>query len=224
MRYELYYWPGIQGRGEFIRLALEEAAADYIDVGREAGGMDRMMALLDGEDVARPSFAPPFLKAGRMLIGQSANILFYLGGRHGLAPQSEADRLWTHQIQLTIADLVVEAHDTHHPLGGDFYYEDQKAEALRRSALFRKSRMREIPRLVRDDHRAEREGRRPPRRRTPDLCRPLAVPGDRRAALRFPEGDEARRAPHAEDRRPPRRRCEASADRGLSRQRPAHSL
>ena len=141
MRYELYYWPGIQGRGEFIRLALEEAAADYVDVGREPGGMDKMMALLDGDDVARPSFAPPFLKAGRLMIGQSANILLYLGGRTGLGPKAEADRLWTHQIQLTIADLVVEAHDTHHPLGGDFYYEDQKPEALRRSGLFRKSRI-----------------------------------------------------------------------------------
>ena len=141
MAYELYYWPGIQGRGEFIRLALEEAGAAYRDVGREPGGMEKMMALLDSESIPRPSFAPPFLKHGRRLIGQSANILFYLGPRHGLAPKGEADRLWTHQIQLTIADLVVEAHDIHHPLGGDFYYEDQKPESLRRAAMFRKSRL-----------------------------------------------------------------------------------
>lgn len=141
MAYELYYWPGIQGRGEFVRLALEEAGAAYVDVGRQPGGMDRMMALLGGEDVARPSFAPPFLRHGKTLIGQSANILLFLGGRHGLAPKRESDKLWTHQIQLTIADLVVEAHDVHHPLGGDFYYEDQKPESLRRSTLFRKNRL-----------------------------------------------------------------------------------
>ena len=144
MAYELYYWPGIQGRGEFIRLALEEAGAAYRDVGREPGGMEKMMVLLDSESIPRPSFAPPFLRHGRRLIGQSANILFYLGPRHGLAPKAEADRLWTHQIQLTIADLVVEAHDIHHPLGGDFYYEDQKPESLRRAAMFRKSRLRKF--------------------------------------------------------------------------------
>jgi glutathione S-transferase len=141
MAYELYYWPGIQGRGEFVRLALEEAGADYIDVAREKDGMRRLMGLWRGDGVARPSFAPPFLKHGKLLIGQSAEILFYLGERLGLAPKNEADRLWTHQVQLTIADLVVEAHDTHHPLGGDFYYEDQKPEAKRRAAVFRRNRM-----------------------------------------------------------------------------------
>jgi glutathione S-transferase len=86
MRYELYYWPGIQGRGEFVRLALEEAAAHYVDVARERGGDDAMTTLLDGERVPRPPFAPPFLKAGRQLIGQTANILLFLGPRHGLSP------------------------------------------------------------------------------------------------------------------------------------------
>src|ERR1041385_2601528 len=108
MRYELYYWPGIQGRGEFVRLALEEAGADYVDVAREKGGMQVMMRLLEAETVAGPSFAPPFLKAGRLLLGQTASILLFLGGRHGLAPKDEPGRLWTHQLQLTIADLVVE--------------------------------------------------------------------------------------------------------------------
>jgi glutathione S-transferase len=141
MAYELYYWAGIQGRGEFIRLALEEAAADYVDVAREAGGEGAMMRLLDGEAVERPSFAPPYLKAGRLLIGQTANILLYLGSRHELVPKSEAARLWAHQLQLTIADFVDEAHDTHHPIASSLYYQDQRSEAQRRAADFLKSRV-----------------------------------------------------------------------------------
>src|SRR5271167_4865202 len=141
MRYELYYWDGIQGRGEFVRLALEEAGADYVDVAREAGGEGAMLRLLDGEEVEHPPFAPPFLRAGKLLIGQTANILFYLGPRHDLAPTAEAGRLWAHQLQLTIADLVDEAHDTHHPIASSLYYEDQRKEALARAADFRRSRM-----------------------------------------------------------------------------------
>jgi glutathione S-transferase len=144
MSYELYYWPGIQGRGEFVRLALEEAGAEYTDVARERG-TQALMRLWEGGGVETPSFAPPFLRHGKRLIGQTANILLYLGERHGLAPKAEAAKLWTHQIQLTIADLVVEAHDTHHPLGGDFYYEEQKPESLRRARMFRESR---IPRFL----------------------------------------------------------------------------
>jgi glutathione S-transferase len=145
MTYELYYWPSIQGRGEFIRLALEEAGAQYVDVARgskaETGGMAAMMSFLDGKKkVAHPPFAPPFLKAGDRIIAQTANILLFLGAQHGLAPADDAGRLWAHQLQLTIADLVVEAHDTHHPLGGDFYYEEQKPESRRRAANFLSSR------------------------------------------------------------------------------------
>jgi glutathione S-transferase len=121
MRYELYYWDGIQGRGEFVRLALEEAAADYVDVAREASGEGAMLRLLDGEEGEHPPFAPPFLRAGSLLIGQTANILHYLGLRHGLAPTADAGRLWAHQLQLTVADLVDEAHDTHHPIAGSLY-------------------------------------------------------------------------------------------------------
>jgi glutathione S-transferase len=139
MRYELYYWGGIQGRGEFVRLALEEAGADYIDVARQDEGA--MLRLLDGEEVPRPPFAPPFLRAGRLLIGQSANILLYLGARLGLAPASESGQLWAHQLQLTIADLVDEVHDTHHPIASSLYYEEQKPEARRRAADFRQRRI-----------------------------------------------------------------------------------
>ncbi|GAB3418551.1 glutathione S-transferase [Massilia agilis] len=134
MTYELFYWPSIQGRGEFVRLALEEAGAPYVDVAREPGGMKKMMKAL--EDGGHPAFAPPFLKAGPLTIGQTANILLYLGQHHGLAPQVEEGGLWTHQLQLTIADLVAEAHDTHHPVAGSLYYEDQKPEASRRAADF----------------------------------------------------------------------------------------
>ena len=140
MTYELFYWPGIQGRGEFVRLALEEAGADYVDVARERG-TGELMRMWNGKGVATPSFAPPFLRHGKVVIGQTANILLYLGERLTLAPKAEAARLWTHQIQLTIADLVVEAHDTHHPVGGAFYYEEQKPESLRRAKLFREERM-----------------------------------------------------------------------------------
>lgn len=135
MRYELYYWPGIQGRGEFVRLALEDAGANYVDVARERG-TSAMMAMMDAKASATPPFAPPFLKAGKLVIGQTANILLYLGARHGLTPKSEAARLWAHQLQLTIADLVLEIHDTHHPLGPSLYYEDQRGPAKKRTLEF----------------------------------------------------------------------------------------
>jgi glutathione S-transferase len=141
MRYELYYWAGIQGRGEFVRLALAEAGADYVDVAREPGGEAAMQRLLDGAEVEHPPFAPPYLKAGDLLIGQTANILLYLGPRHELTPEEEAGRLWAHQLQLTIADLVDEAHDTHHPIASSLYYEDQRPEAKRRTADFLKTRV-----------------------------------------------------------------------------------
>jgi glutathione S-transferase len=138
MRYELYYWPTIQGRGEFVRLALEEAGADYVDVARKAGksGMRAMMKLLDGPRIEHPPFAPPFLKAGKLVIGQTANILFYLGGRLGLAPRDEAGALWAHQLQLTIADLVTQIHDTHHPISGWLYFEQQRPAAKLRTKDF----------------------------------------------------------------------------------------
>lgn len=141
MAYELYYWPGIQGRGEFIRLTLEEAGAAYVDVAREPGGEAALLAFLARDDLVHPPFAAPFLKDGDVVVGQTAAILLYLGDRLGLAPKDEGLRLWAHQIQLTIADLVAEAHETHHPLGAELYYEDQKPEALRRAKNFREERI-----------------------------------------------------------------------------------
>ena len=138
MRYELYYWPTIQGRGEFVRLALEEAGADYVDVARKPGksGMAAMKRLLEGKRTAHLPYAPPFLKAGKLVIGQTANILFYLGGRLGLAPRDEAGALWAHQLQLTIADLVTHIHDTHHPISGWLFYEQQRPAAKLRTRDF----------------------------------------------------------------------------------------
>ena len=145
MVYELYYWPGIQGRGEYVRLALEDAGAEYVDVAlvpeEKGGGVPALEKYLEGTDIQRPPFAPPFLKAGRQIIGQTANILLFLGGRLGLAPRDSAGKLWTHQLQLTIADFVAETHDTHHPIGSGLYYEDQKREAKRRTKDFLANRV-----------------------------------------------------------------------------------
>jgi glutathione S-transferase len=141
MRYELYYWPSIQGRGEFIRLALEDAGADYVDVARRPKGMQAMMHLMQSRSVKKRPFAPPFLRAGELVIAQTAMILHWLAPRLGLAPKAEAARLWLHQQQLTIADWLVEVHDTHHPIASGLYYEDQKPESLRRAQDFRGERL-----------------------------------------------------------------------------------
>lgn len=143
MIYELYYWLTIQGRGEFVRLVLEEAGARYLDVARETRrgtGVPALIRFLAARNIDRPPFAPPFIKAGRLTIGQTANILQYLGSRHGLAPKSERGRLWTHELQLTVADFLVEIHDTHHPVASGLYYRVQKKEARRRTADFLKNR------------------------------------------------------------------------------------
>lgn len=134
MRYRLYYWPDIPGRGEFIRLALEYAGADYEDVWRGPSGMK-------DPSLKQQPFAPPYLVAGKMAISQTANILQYLGPRLKLAPRTEAGRLWAHQLQLTIADWLTEVHDTHHPIGSGLYYEEQRPEAKRRAADFLAARL-----------------------------------------------------------------------------------
>jgi glutathione S-transferase len=124
LKYRLYYWPGIQGRGEFIRLALEDAGADYEDVLRHS----------DRYALPKGVLALPYLVAGKTIVSQTANILQFLGPRLRLAPKSKA--LWVHQLQLTIADWLVEVHDTHHPVGSRLYYEDQKKESKRRAGTF----------------------------------------------------------------------------------------
>jgi glutathione S-transferase len=154
---ELYYWPGIQGRGEFVRLLLEEAGAAYVDVARDReNGLAAMMRFLEGhwpegqapegqgpesqEPGALP-FAPPFVKVGDVIVSQTANILAFLAPGLGLVPDDEALRAEANQIQLTLADFVDEIHDTHHPIAGSLYYEDQKAAAKRRARDFVKERM-----------------------------------------------------------------------------------
>jgi glutathione S-transferase len=136
MRYAFYYWPEIQGRGEFVRLALEEAGADYVDVARGRGGVDAMMKFIEGQAGAHPPFAPPFLKAGKLVIAQTANVLFFLGPRLKLVPRDEAGRLWAHQLQLTVTDFVLDIHDTHHPIAASLYYEQQRPAARQRTKHF----------------------------------------------------------------------------------------
>ncbi|GAA0254739.1 glutathione S-transferase [Rhodanobacter caeni] len=140
MQYALYYWTGIQGRGEFIRLALEDAGADYDDVARREGD-DAITPFLEGRHAGALPFAPPFLKAGRLVIAQVAEILQYLGPPLELAPESESGRLYAHQLQLTITDIVAEIHDSHHPVASSLYYEDQRSEARRRSKDLRENRL-----------------------------------------------------------------------------------
>jgi len=143
--YELHYWTGIQGRGEFVRLALEAAGADYADVARgpagQGGGDAALMRRLRHASNPTPSFAPPFLVHGDFVIGQTAAILIYLGPRLGLVGKTEREVLWTHQLQLTVADAVTEAHDTHHPIASSLYYEDQEETALQRAKDFREQRI-----------------------------------------------------------------------------------
>lgn len=149
MAYELYYWDGLQGRGEFVRLALEDAAADYVDVARGAKkdgrGTDAMMKIIDSKTEPHIPFAPPFLKDGDLIVPQVANILQYLGPKLGLAPKDDKLRYVAHGLQLTIADMVAEVHDTHHPIASGDYYEDQKAEAKARSKDFIDNR---VPKFI----------------------------------------------------------------------------
>ena len=215
MRYQLFYWPEIQGRGEFVRLALEDAGAAYDDVARSKAGMDKMLAMMNGGRDKHPPFAPPFLKAGKLVIAQTANILFYLGPRLKLAPRDEAGRLWLHQLQLTVTDFVKEIHDTHHPIAGGLYYEDQKPEAKKFTRKFLEGSRAEISRLFRE--RAEEERRAKRARAQVQLHGSVAVPAHRGPALRLSQGDEAHRAQSAARGRGARPGGGAAAHQGLSR-------
>ncbi|HEY1709419.1 MAG TPA: glutathione S-transferase [Rhizomicrobium sp.] len=141
MAYELWYWPTIQGRGEYVRLALEDAGVKYEDVARGKGGTGKLVAFMEKTNRDYRPFAPPFLVAGKKVIGQTANILLFLGDHHGLAPKGEAGRLWVHQLQLTVTDLVAEIHDSHHPVASGLYYEDQQEEAAKRAKDLRENRL-----------------------------------------------------------------------------------
>jgi len=136
---QLWYWPGIQGRGEFVRLPLEAAGIPYVDCARQQGA-EALMADLKAR-TGRAPFAPPYLVVDGVAIAQVANILLYLGERHDLAPAATADRYWLHQLQLTVADMIAEVHNVHHPIAASAYYEDQKPEALRAAQQFRDERM-----------------------------------------------------------------------------------
>jgi len=143
--YELYYWPILPGRGEFVRLALEEAAVPYVDVARlpeeEGGGFKPLLAFVQGEPPGQPAYAPPILVHGELVLAQSAAICAYLGEQHGLAPSEPGKRMQALQLQLTIADVTDEAHNTHHPISAALYYEDQKDAAREASRNFLEQRM-----------------------------------------------------------------------------------
>jgi glutathione S-transferase len=160
--YELYYWPQIQGRGEFVRLLLEDAGAEYVDVARlpksQGGGVPALMRILEGGGPGLRPFAPPFIKVGEGVVAQTANILGFLAPRHQLVPPDEVKRAEALQLQLTIADVVDEVHDTHHPISSELYYEDQKREARARAADFLKNRMPKFLRYFEDVLARNREG------------------------------------------------------------------
>ncbi|MGH7342599.1 MAG: glutathione S-transferase, partial [Candidatus Rokuibacteriota bacterium] len=141
MPIELYYWPTIQGRGEFVRLLLEDAGAAYVDVARTKGGMKRMMRVLEGDEPGALPFAAPFVRVDGTVVSQTATILAYLAPRFGLVPAGDAGRAEVAQIQLTISDFLGEVHDTHHPIAGNLYYEEQRKEAKRRAQAFVKERL-----------------------------------------------------------------------------------
>ncbi|VVD68584.1 glutathione S-transferase [Pandoraea horticolens] len=137
MTFELFYWPGLQGRGEFVRLAFEATGTSYVEIvqGKPPGqGMDGLLRTMDDPVCTDPPFAPPFLRVGDELIGQTANILAYLGPLLGLVGESPRARRWVNQLQLTLADLVAEVHDAHHPIASRLYYSNQRMEARKRTA------------------------------------------------------------------------------------------
>jgi len=145
MTYQLYYWPMIQGRGEVIRLALEEAGSRYVDVARLPGNQEdnraAILKILQDTKQPRPPFAPPFLVDGDLIIAQAAVILQYLAPKIGLIGEKPKEQIFGHQIQLTVTDLLMEVHDTHHAIASMLYYEDQIEESKKRAANFIKHRI-----------------------------------------------------------------------------------
>lgn len=162
--YALYYWPSLPGRGEFVRLVLEQAGVAYDDVARrptaEGGGVPALMAQLRGDGPGLRPLAPPVLVHGRLRLAQMPNICAFLGARHGLVPDDEPAKAEAMQLMLTVADLVVEAHDTHHPVGKGDYYEDQKPEARRYAAQFVAQRLPKFLRYFESVLQANQQGQR----------------------------------------------------------------
>ena len=221
MRYELYYWPTIQGRGEFVRLALEEAAPT-MSMSRASAAARATSKLMERKGEKHPPFAPPILKAGKLVIAQTANILLWLGPRLGLAPKNESERLWVHQLQLTITDLVVEIHDTHHPVTSWLYFEEQIPSAKRRTKDFWRYR---VPKFLGYFEKLLRAQRRAMAARTQaHLCRSQPVPDRRGPALRISQAHEALREEDPARDRAARPRGEAPAHRRLSRLGAAHPV
>ncbi|KAL8377496.1 hypothetical protein RB595_008259 [Gaeumannomyces hyphopodioides] len=138
--FHLIYWPGFPGRGEFVRIALEEAGIAYKDTAHQVDGMSVMQAQLAGDDKNPPVFAVPALRHGDVLISQTPNILQYLGEVAGLAPTAAAGgagRHHVHALALTALDgFGDEVHGTHHPVDVAAYYDDQRAEALRYARVY----------------------------------------------------------------------------------------
>src|ERR1700733_1820798 len=148
--YQLIYWPGVPGRGEHVRLAFEEAGANYSDVSNESkDGIKVVLSQISDKNVGDehnpPPLAPPILKHGELCISQTSNILMYLGPQLGLVPsqESDPDRIWrVNSLTLTILDgLSNEAHDTHHPIATGDYYENQKDEAKKKAADYLDNRI-----------------------------------------------------------------------------------
>lgn len=228
MRYELYYRPTIQGRDEFVRLALEDAGADYLDVARlpeaSGGGEATLSRFLDDDESGHPPFAPPFLKAGRRVIAQTANILLYLGPRAGLAPADETGRLWTHQLQLTVADLIAEIHEAHHPISSGLYYEDQQPEAKQRSGDLRRRRLPKYLGYFERVLAANARGQPLSGRQRDNLRRSFIVPDHRRIALRVSAQYAPARGILAADDRSARSHRRASRDSGVHGLAAAHPV
>lgn len=147
--YSLIYWPGIPGRGEFVRLALEEAGAEYTDTAFAESGIDEVLAYVQGkaadDGINPPPCAPPILKHGDLVISQTPNILLYLGARLGLVADADKDSDALYRINglaLTALDgLSNEPHDCHHPISTALYYEDQKPESKKRAEDYVKNRL-----------------------------------------------------------------------------------
>ena len=190
MTYELYYWPGIQGRGEFVRLALEEAGAPYVDVARERGPGRGVAALItDAEGRRRRA------RAVRAAVPQGRRDRRLARRQHPRlsAPRSSASRRRRKRcvsspngLQLTVTDFVAEVHDTHHPISNDLYYEDQKKEAKARATAFLDHRLPKFLALLRARAGEQPRGRRPCRRRRLDRRRSVAVPVAEGVIYAFP--------------------------------------